>query len=189
MQRAPLSRYLEEALYKYSIIECYITQHQWLQLQQDRHWQTSETTCNPSLMDLVTAPVGKTVWTWGTTVELMIPPFWLTIDVSCRMRVTIAKYLGKSDVMMRVMRRWYRSSALSRSRKNRNWPGWGKTARRIGPVCYQRDRKLSKLPWSQTVTNTKPTTKTKTTTSAGVSLYGEFLHHIWFQFPLDIPKG
>lgn len=67
-------------------------------------------------MDLVTAPGGKTVWTWGTTVELMIPPFWLTTDVSCRMRVTIAKYLGKSEVMMRVMRRWYNSSALSRSK-------------------------------------------------------------------------
>lgn len=99
----------------------------WQSLYLDRNMV--KVTCNPSLMFLVTAPAGKTVLTWGMMRELTTPPFCVSIEVSCRIRVTMAKYLGKSDVMIRMIRRLYNSSALSRSIYDRNWARWNSVRR------------------------------------------------------------
>ncbi|KAH9414596.1 hypothetical protein DERP_008792 [Dermatophagoides pteronyssinus] len=55
-------------------------------------------TCNPTLIFLVNAPSGKIACTCGTTVELSIPPSGPIACTSCRIRVMIAKYCGKSVV-------------------------------------------------------------------------------------------
>jgi len=66
-------------------------------------------------MGLVRAVGGNTAWTCGLTLDDISPPSGPSNAVSCLTRVTIAKYLGKSDVRMRVIRRWYNSSAVSKS--------------------------------------------------------------------------
>jgi len=66
-------------------------------------------------MGLVRAVGGNTAWTCGLTLDDMSPPSGPSDAVSCLIRVTRAKYLGKSDVRMRVIRRWYNSSADSKS--------------------------------------------------------------------------
>jgi len=66
-------------------------------------------------MGLVSAVGGNTACTCGLTLDDMTPPSGPSNAVSCLIRVTTAKYLGKSVVRMRVIRRWYNSSADSRS--------------------------------------------------------------------------
>ena len=66
-------------------------------------------------MGFVSAVCGNTAWTCGLTWDDIIPPSGPSNAVSCRTRVTTAKYLGKSVVRMRVIRRWYNSSADSKS--------------------------------------------------------------------------
>ena len=56
-------------------------------------------------MGLVRAVGGNTAWTCGLTLDDISPPSGPSNAVSCLTRVTIAKYLGKSDVRMRVIRR------------------------------------------------------------------------------------
>ena len=59
------------------------------------------------------------MFTCGTTVELSMPDSGPMVFVSCLTRVTTAKYCGKSDVRIRVIRLLYSSSALSRSVEER----------------------------------------------------------------------
>lgn len=71
-------------------------------------------TWSPTRIFLVRAPSGNIAWTWGTTVELTIPPSGPTPCTSWRILVTIAKYWGKSVVRIRVIRLVFKSSkALS----------------------------------------------------------------------------
>lgn len=74
-------------------------------------------TWRPTGIFLVNAPSGNIVWTWGTTVELSIPPSKPIVWFSWRTRVTIAKYMGKSVVRMRVIRLATSSSSWSNSGK------------------------------------------------------------------------
>ena len=66
-------------------------------------------------MGFVRAVGGNTACTCGLTLDDIIPPSGPSNAVSCRIRVMTAKYLGKSVVRMRVILRWYNSSADSRS--------------------------------------------------------------------------
>lgn len=74
-------------------------------------------TWSPTRIFFVSAPSGNIAWTWGTTVELTIPPSGPTPCTSWRILVTMAKYWGKSVVRIRVIRLVFRSSkALSSGR-------------------------------------------------------------------------
>ena len=68
-------------------------------------------TCSPTFIFFVSAPWGKTAWTWGTTVEFTTPPSGPIACTSCRIREMIAKYWGKSVVRIRVIRFVFRSSS------------------------------------------------------------------------------
>lgn len=74
-------------------------------------------TWSPTRIFLVRAPSGKIAWTWGTTVELTIPPSGPTPCTSWRILVTMAKYWGKSVVRIRVIRLVFRSSKALSSEK------------------------------------------------------------------------
>jgi len=60
------------------------------------------------------APRGTTASTRGSSVELMTPPTSLSTSESRWTCDTTAKYIGNSSTTMRVTRRRYSSSALSR---------------------------------------------------------------------------
>lgn len=82
-------------------------------------------TWSPTRIFFVSAPSGNIAWTWGTTVELTIPPSGPTPCTSWRILVTMAKYWGKSVVRIRVIRLVFRSSkALSSERMLKNILQW-----------------------------------------------------------------
>lgn len=76
-------------------------------------------TWSPTLIFFVRAPSGNIACTWGTTVELTIPPSGPITWTSCRIRVIMAKYWGKSVVKIRVMRSVLRSSLAVSSKKKK----------------------------------------------------------------------